>query len=556
MNRSAAPPRMGAFGTLLALELSRRIFRRRPQSGKGIQRTWGWLSTLLVVLLAVNGLAHSVGSVEVLVRGAWEVWYVGLVVIGMSIGAGIVHRGGVDHWLALPFPRWQLILAKWLAIVWSGLKWLLVVTALAAVVWAWSRHVHPDLVVGGPGAAALCLHGFALALAVLPAGSAFALLPLAFQSGWGRWFRWVAPVLQWGGLAWAMFVGPGSGIGGLALWIWQHRGIAAGTMWVLGLASLLVVCVRLPSLARWRGGHGVAIGSVRRGRPAWPGFANTRTQDKAPGAASRAPGDLPRTLHWIERLTGRPTPAWLSLVVLFFQRDRWFGGTANLRMSAAVVLLPIAVAVAVWFLPSRQVVTDPATAIVLGSVLWTWGFLGHTHRILRENSDWLLSLPVRRETVLWMFALADVVRVVCWWLLLVVGLLAGLTVRAAAQTIPAWVFQWSLLASLRSGLLVILAVPLIWLVPLGTSFALRGAWRLLLLLEYAGILLLFPASTWVLHVAVLPNVETRQWPLGYGWLALALVAVGIPLAQWSVRAGAKRLHTAVVEGATLAQRVS
>ncbi|MCL6600801.1 MAG: hypothetical protein K6T81_19005 [Alicyclobacillus macrosporangiidus] len=74
-------------------------------------------------------------------------------------------------------------------------------------------------------------------------------------------------------------------------------------------------------------------------------------------------------LRWIERVTERPTPAWLSLVVLFLQRDRWFGGTANPRMSVAVVLVPIVVAVAVWFLPAQQVVKDPAIAIVLGSVL-------------------------------------------------------------------------------------------------------------------------------------------------------------------------------------------
>lgn len=154
-----------------------------------------------------------------------------------------------------------------------------------------------------------------------------------------------------------------------------------------------------------------------------------------------------------------------------------------------------------------------------------------------------------------MFALADVVRMVCWWLLLEMGLLVGLTVHAAVHPLPAWVFRWSMLASLRSGLLVVLPVPLIWLVPLGTSFALRGSWRLLLLFEYAGILLLFPAGTWVLQVAVLPDVETGQWPPGYGWLVLAVVTEGIPLAIWSVRAGAKRLHTAVVEGATLAQRV-
>ncbi|MCL6600679.1 MAG: hypothetical protein K6T81_18395, partial [Alicyclobacillus macrosporangiidus] len=220
MNRCAVPPRMGAFGALLALELSRTVFRRGPQRWKDRQRSLGWLYTLLVLLLAVNWLGHSVGGAENLVLGAWDVWYVGLVLIGVSIGPGIVHRGSVDHWLAFPFPRWQLVLAKWLAIVWSGLKWLLGVTAMAAVVWAWALHVHPDLAARGPGTAALFLRGFALALAALPAASAFTLLSLAFHSGWGRWFWWVAPVLQWGVLAWAMFEGLGSGTGGSAQWIW------------------------------------------------------------------------------------------------------------------------------------------------------------------------------------------------------------------------------------------------------------------------------------------------------------------------------------------------
>lgn len=225
----------------------------------------------------------------------WLRWYVGLVLIGVSIGPGIVHRGSVDHWLAFPFPRWQLVLAKWLAIVWSGLKWLLGVTALAAVVGAWAWHVHPDLTMGGRDAAALFLRGFALSLAVLPAASAFTLLSLAFQSGWGRWFWWVAPVPQWGVLAWAMFEGLGSGTGGSAQWIWQHRWIEAGTIWVLGLASLFLVCVRLPSLASWRG-NGVADGSIRRGRLWWQGSAKKRMQNEAPGAPSRTPGELGSSL--------------------------------------------------------------------------------------------------------------------------------------------------------------------------------------------------------------------------------------------------------------------
>ncbi|GGJ03370.1 hypothetical protein GCM10010885_10800 [Alicyclobacillus cellulosilyticus] len=556
MNRSAAPPRTGAFGTLLALELSRSIFRRRPQSGKRRPRTLGWLYALLMMLLAVNWLAHSVGSAEMLVRGAWEVWYVGLVVTGTSIGPGIVHRGSVDHWLALPFPRWQLMLAKWVAIVWSGLKWLLGVTALAAVVWAWDLHLHPGLGLDGRETAAWFLRGFALAVVVLPAASSFTLLSLAFHSGWGRWFWWVAPFLQWGVLGWLVFDELGATTGGRAPWIWPHDWILLVTLWVLALASLLVVWVRLPSLAGWDGEHSGADGLFRRGRPRGQDAAEKMSPDDVPGTLSRTPGDLPRGLRWTERVTGRPVPAWLSLVLLLFQRDRWFGGTARPWTSAAVVLLPVAVAVAVCFLPSRQVVNDSATAIVLGSVLWTWGFLGHTLRVLREHAGWLLSLPFRRETVLWMFALADAMRVVCWWLLLELGLLAGLAVHAVVHELPGWVFRWSMLASLRSGLLVILAVPLLWLVPLGTAFALRGSWRLILLLEYAGILLLFPAGTWVLRAAVLPDVDTGLWPSGFGWVLLALVVVGVPLAVWSVRAGAKQLHSVFVEGSPWAAEIS
>ncbi|SFU59369.1 hypothetical protein [Alicyclobacillus macrosporangiidus] len=550
--RTGEPPRTG-FGALLGLELSRR-FARRPLSKKDGQRSLGWVYTLLVLLLAVYGLAHTVGSAETLVSGAWSMWYVGLMSIGVSMGPGIVHRRSVDHWLALPFPRWQLVLAKWLAIVWSGLTWLLGVTALAAAVWVGALHVQPDLETRVAGATAIFLHRFVLALVVLPAGSAFALLPLAFEGGWGRWFRWVAPVLQWGVLGWGMLEGRELGAGGWATGTWLYQWITAGIVWALGLLSLLVVSARLPGLAHGRG-YAESGGSSRRGLQRAKALANNRMENRRTNTLPQSRGEVPRALRWMERVIGRPAPAWLSLAVLFFQRDRWFGDTAHGRMSVAVIVLPVVVAVAVWFLPVRQVVQDPATAILLGSVLWTWGFLGHTRRILRESSGWLLAVPVRREILLWMFALADVVRMVGWWLLLEMGLLVGLVAHAVTHSLPERLFQWSLLASLRSGLLVILAVPLTWLVPLGSSFALRGAWRMLMLFEYGGILLLFPASTWVLKVGVLPDVDTGQWPHGYGWLVLAVVTVGIPLAIWSVRAGAKRLHTVIVEGSALAPRM-
>lgn len=333
MNRCAAARRTGAFGALLALELSRSVFRRRPQPGKARQRSSGWLYSLLVLLLAVHWLAHSVGSAATLVLGAWDVWYVGLVLLGLSIGPGIVHRGSVDYWLSCPFPRWQLVLAKWLAIVWSGLKWLLGVTALATLVWVWALHVRPEFVERGAGTM-LFLRGVAWALAVLPAGSAFTLLPLAFQSGWGRSFRWVAPVLQWGVLG--AFMGLGIGKAG-----WAPRWTMFAMIWLLSLASFLLVCARMSNLAAWSR-PGVADGSTRRGLRWMKGSADKRIQNKSGSALSETPDGLPRTLRWMERVTARPTPSWLSLALLFLQRDRWFGSASDPRMSMAVVMLPLA----------------------------------------------------------------------------------------------------------------------------------------------------------------------------------------------------------------------
>ncbi|MCL6548484.1 MAG: hypothetical protein K6T30_06210 [Alicyclobacillus sp.] len=193
--RHSATRQTGSFRSLVELELSRFVWRREEHR-EGQRKLRGWMYALWVLILAIHWLAHSVRSAESVAVGALDVWYLGLFMLGQSVGPGTVYRGSVDHWLAYPLPRWQLVLAKWLAIVWLGLQWLVGISALSMVVWVWALTVHPDLAGLREGASELFLRAFLMALVVLSMGAAFTLLPLAFLTGWARWLRWLAWVLQ------------------------------------------------------------------------------------------------------------------------------------------------------------------------------------------------------------------------------------------------------------------------------------------------------------------------------------------------------------------------
>ncbi|MCL6548485.1 MAG: hypothetical protein K6T30_06215, partial [Alicyclobacillus sp.] len=73
----------------------------------------------------------------------------------------------------------------------------------------------------------------------------------------------------------------------------------------------------------------------------------------------------------MERVAARPVPAWLSLTLLYLRRDRWFGAGADRRLTSAVVLMPLVVAVFTWRLSSPEVVAEPAMGMMLGSIVWT-----------------------------------------------------------------------------------------------------------------------------------------------------------------------------------------
>lgn len=489
----------------------------------------------------------------------------GLTILCLANSTGLIYTRQTDWWLGYPYPRWVLVFAKWLVNIISGLRLMILLMLLTAVVYVlmWTTRQNTWI----PTGAILAQGGelWLLTLLYLPVFSALSVFLLGLMTGWARVFQIPVYGVMW---TWVgilptfsrdtAFITLGSHLRWL-VWV-------VGVGWSVAALVLWLAVWRLPKLAGVSGWD-----MIRQTSPWWRDRYNSKDEDvmvRRDGAKKLTVNHPPSVLWgkgndkgisatmgagagladlawvtWFERVFRRPAPPWWVLVGLEASRMRWFGFGADIRMTAMVTMLPFAGAVGGYFLQTPNLIISlPASLILFGGWLGLWMSLGVSQRFLRESVNWWLGYPYSRTTLILTRATSWFLRVAGLIFLTEMGLAVGMAVREVIHSQPSGVYVLAFMSGLRAGMIWLVAVPILQLILQTAPYVFRGWLLLLVPIIFGAFAMLFPLYGALLYRWIVANPRTGMLSSKFWWLLMEIAIIGVPLVIWFVQNGAKHIH--------------
>ncbi|QQE78894.1 hypothetical protein [Alicyclobacillus sp. SO9] len=551
-------PALASLWLLTRFEYGRNTVRLSKSKGRSRRflfsnRTWFTLAVITIVFGIIASSALS--SPEKLPAIIWIPWVGAAISYVTSTASGTISTRQTDWWLSYPYPRWMLVLSKWMASTILGLRMFGIMATWGFFVYmvAWTIHPHSWM----PTKDLLLFVALQVLTVViyLPVLSAVGTFSLALARGIARIFQFLVSAALWGSFVASFAVMNVAKTNNFST-IVQGVGILFAVGWPISILLLWVTSRRLQTLAGTVGKTPLFPAHTARSQitDKTRNKTGSKTGSKTENGLSTHSVDSRTTpnkaqqpaLRWIrlyEKFWGKRTTSSGAVFLLHASQMRWFGKESDLRAAGTAAIVPVLGFICGVLLNSQRLLLYvPAASLLVAAWILLWTGLSLFQRNLRKSAGWVLSFPVSRASLIVTLSLSTWIKLASFVVAGEAGLWLGIWTRTLFSPLSGNTYALSGLVMVKALFVFVTLLPILQIILQTASYALQGWWALLQLLVYGGLAGLFILA-WVHRKNWLfPNLQTGAQPAAY-WIILVLtIIIGYPLAIWFVRSASKNLH--------------